>query len=74
MTSQSQTVFPSVAYEDAERAIEWLGEAFGFEPALVVPGEGVGVLHAELRTGDGATVMVLLTRHSTSRDEPLASR
>lgn len=68
MTSQSQTVYPSLAYEDAERAIEWLAQAFGFEPALVVPGEGGGILHAELRTGDGATVMVLSTRHSTRRD------
>jgi hypothetical protein len=50
MTSQSQTVYPSLAYEDAERAIEWLAQAFGFEPSLVVPGEGGGILHAELRT------------------------
>jgi uncharacterized glyoxalase superfamily protein PhnB len=68
MTSQTQTVYPSLAYEDAERAIEWLTEAFGFEPALVVPGEGGGILHAELRTGEGATVMVLSTRHSTRRN------
>jgi uncharacterized glyoxalase superfamily protein PhnB len=67
MTSHSQTVYPSLAYEDAERAIEWLTEAFGFEPALVVPGERGGILHAELRTGDGATVMVLSTKHSTRR-------
>jgi uncharacterized glyoxalase superfamily protein PhnB len=68
MTSQSQTVYPSLAYEDAGRAIEWLAQAFGFEPALVIAGEGGGILHAELRTGDRATVMVLSTRHSTRRD------
>jgi hypothetical protein len=27
-------------YEDAEAAIAWLGWAFGFEPRLVVEGEG----------------------------------
>jgi uncharacterized glyoxalase superfamily protein PhnB len=67
MTSQSQTIYPSLAYEDAGRAIEWLTEAFGFELAFSVPGEGGGILHAELRTQDGGTVMVLDTKHSTRR-------
>lgn len=46
-------VFPCMKYRDAPAAIEWLGRAFGFEPSLVVPGEGGSVAHAELRNGAG---------------------
>lgn len=63
-----QTVYPSLAYEDAERAIDWLRRAFGFELALSVPGKGGGVLHGELHTPDGGTIMVLSTQHSTRRN------
>jgi uncharacterized glyoxalase superfamily protein PhnB len=67
-TARRQTIYPSLAYEDAERAIEWLIEAFGFDLAFSVPGEDGGILHAELRTPDGDAIMVLSTRHSTRRD------
>ncbi len=32
-------VVPTILYQDAPAAIEWLCEAFGFEEQLVVPGE-----------------------------------
>jgi uncharacterized glyoxalase superfamily protein PhnB len=64
----SQHVFPSLAYEDAEAAVEWLGEAFGFESRFVVPGEPQGIVHAELRTREGNVVMLLSTQPSTRRD------
>ncbi len=63
----SQQVFPSLAYENAEAAMEWLRQAFGFQQVRVVPGEGGGVLHAELRTSEGDIIMLLSTRHSTRR-------
>jgi uncharacterized glyoxalase superfamily protein PhnB len=66
-TARRQSVYPSLAYEDAERAIEWLADAFGLELAFSVPGPGGGVLHAELRTEEGDVVMVLSTQHSTRR-------
>lgn len=62
-----QSVFPSLAYEDAERAVEWLTEGFGFELIFSVPGDGGGVLHAELRTPEGDIIMVLSTQQSTRR-------
>ena len=62
-----QSVFPSLAYEDGERAVEWLAATFGFEEVLNVPGDGGGILHAEMRTAEGDIVMVLSTRHSTRR-------
>jgi hypothetical protein len=33
------SVIPTMRYNDAEAAIKWLCEAFGFEKHLVVPGE-----------------------------------
>jgi uncharacterized glyoxalase superfamily protein PhnB len=63
----SQHIYPSLAYEDAEQAIEWLGDAFGFERRFVVPGDE-GILHAELRTDEGNVVMLLSTSQSTRRD------
>lgn len=62
-------VWPTVAYDDAPAAIRFLVEAFGFEEALVVPGEGEGVVeHAELRWPGGGGVML----GSTKRGEVLA--
>jgi uncharacterized glyoxalase superfamily protein PhnB len=66
-TQRPQSVFPSLAYEDAERAVEWLAGTFGFEMILSVPGDGGGILHAELRTPEGDIVMVLSTQQSTRR-------
>jgi uncharacterized glyoxalase superfamily protein PhnB len=53
------TVWPTLIYADAPAAVKWLGEAFGFEEALVVPGDGEGVVaHAELRWPLGGAVML----------------
>ena len=46
-----QTIFPTLRYQDAPAAIEWLGRAFGFEPRMVVDGDGGAVAHAELTYG-----------------------
>ncbi len=57
MTQQTAThlgsMFPCVFYRDANAAIEWLTNAFGFEKVMVVPGEGGAVMHSELKLGDG---------------------
>ena len=50
-------VIPTLRYEDATAAIEWLGTAFGFEPHLVVPGEGGAVAHAQL-VSEGVMIML----------------
>jgi uncharacterized glyoxalase superfamily protein PhnB len=54
---------PTLRYQDAKAAIEWLGRAFGFEPHLVVPGPGDTVAHAQLVV-DGVMVML-----GTARDD-----
>ena len=61
------SVVPSLRYDDARRAVEWLQEAFGFEPQMVVDGEGGTIAHAELTYGDG---MVML---GTQRDDSYGS-
>jgi uncharacterized glyoxalase superfamily protein PhnB len=54
-------VFPAVRYADADAAIAWLQEAFGFTPTAVHRGESGTVEHAELDTGGG---LVMLGQHS----------
>lgn len=50
-------VIPALRYRDPEAAVAWLCRTFGFERHLVVPGEGGGVVHAQLVT-DGGMVML----------------
>jgi len=50
-------LYPSLCYEDAPAAIEWLGRAFGFARRMVVPGPGGMVMHSELSLGN-AVIMV----------------
>ena len=57
-------VVPSMRFDDAPRAIEWLCEAFGFEEHLVVPGDDSTVTHAQLKLGNS---MIMLG--STRDDE-----
>jgi uncharacterized glyoxalase superfamily protein PhnB len=54
-------VIPTMRYEDAVAAIEWLCAAFGFEKHLVVPDEGGGIAHAQL-VFDNGMIMLGSTR------------
>ena len=53
-------VWPALRYADAPAAISFLQQAFGFQPTLVVPGEGGEreIVHAELRWPPGGGVML----------------
>lgn len=51
------TVIPTLRYNDAAAAIEWLCEAFGFEKRLVVPGEDCTIAHAQLVFGNGMVML-----------------
>jgi len=50
-------LFPSLTYEDAPAAIDWLCTAFGFERRLVVPRPEGGVMHSELSLGPGVVMV-----------------
>jgi uncharacterized glyoxalase superfamily protein PhnB len=64
-------VYPSLTYDDATSAIEWLCRAFGFTARLVVPGPGHRVEHSELSFGTGV-VMVSSPKPEDSRVSPRA--
>lgn len=62
-------VTASLTYDDPRAAIAWLGEAFGFEPRLIVDAPDGGVMHSELSLGD-AVVMVSGPRPKEGRRSP----
>ncbi len=65
----SANIYPSLTYDDAPAAIEWLCRAFGFRKRLVVPGPGETVMHSELSVGPGV-VMVSSPRPEQGRVSP----
>src|SRR5688572_3686418 len=46
-------VFPVLSYRDPDTALEWLAQAFGFEPLQVSRDDSGAVMHAEMRLGQG---------------------
>ena len=53
-------IFPTLRYRDANAAIEWLKDVFGFEEKAVYRGDDGAVMHAELRLGAG---LIMLGQH-----------
>ena len=51
------SVIPTIQYDDARRAIDFLERAFGFERKAVHDGPDGGVAHAELTHGDGVIML-----------------
>ena len=66
MTTTGNGLIPSLCYCDAPTAIAWLEQAFGFTAHLVVPGEDGKILHAQLKSADGASMIMV---YSTRNDE-----
>ena len=59
-------VYPSLTYDDAANAIEWLCRAFGFTKRLVIPTDDGQVRHSELSYGS-VVVMVSSPRPDVGR-------
>jgi len=57
MNERNPNIFPALRYRDANAAIEWLKEAFGFEENAVHRGNDGRVHHAELRLGTGIVMV-----------------
>lgn len=51
------TMFPSLFYDDAPAAIDFLCEAFGFERHAVYANDDGTIAHAELRFGNGLVML-----------------
>ncbi len=46
-------VYPLLSYADADAALEWLEQSFGFAATEVHRDDAGAVAHAEIRVGDG---------------------
>ena len=58
MTENRCSIIPGLRYRDAEAAVDFLCDAFGFTRLLVVPGELPGqVAHAQLTLGNGMIML-----------------
>ena len=55
--SSPSTIMPSMRYRDANAAIAWLCNVFGFEKHAVYPGPNNTVGHAELTLGGGMIML-----------------
>ena len=55
--SPSCDIHPSLTYDDAPAAIDWLCRAFGFTKRFVVPGPGGTIQHSELSLGNGVVMI-----------------
>jgi uncharacterized glyoxalase superfamily protein PhnB len=51
------TVFPTLSYDDAQAAIDFLVEAFGATRHAVYSGDDGTIQHAELRFGNGIVML-----------------
>lgn len=69
-------IFPALRYHDADAALGWLKDVFGFEEKAVHRGEDGTIGHAELRLGAG---LIMLGQYADegwmggSAPDPLAS-
>lgn len=63
-------IYPSITYNDANAAIDWLCKAFGFTRRFVVPGLDGRVEHSELSIGTGV-VMVGSPKPELGRISPI---
>jgi uncharacterized glyoxalase superfamily protein PhnB len=59
--ASGQVFYPLLVYRDARAAMRFLADAFGFEPALAVPGPGASIVHAQMRF-EGAALMLRSVR------------
>jgi uncharacterized glyoxalase superfamily protein PhnB len=51
------TVVPILVYEEVEKAIDWLCDAFGFTERLRAAAPGGNVTHAQLAIAEGAVML-----------------
>ena len=63
MNQNGSIVIPTIHYQDAPRAIEWLCKAFGFEQHLVVPAEDGTITHAQLTLGNAMIMLGSQNHH-----------
>lgn len=65
----STNLFPTLSYDDAHAALDFLERAYGFQRRFLVPDESGGIRHSELSFGDGV-IMVSSSRPAEGRVSP----
>lgn len=55
--SSKPDVYPALRYQNAVRAIDWLGRAFGLEKLNVFAKDDGSIGHAELKLGNGIIML-----------------
>ncbi|GAA2802241.1 VOC family protein [Saccharopolyspora taberi] len=63
-------IFPALRYTDAQKALTWLRDAFGFEQVMSVPGPDGTVAHAEMRLGAGRVMFGSAPKGSVPETDP----
>ncbi len=56
-SSVSSKIFPTLRYQDAPAAIDWLVKAFGMEKQLVIPNPDGTIAHAQLKFGSDVIML-----------------
>ncbi|MGD0475453.1 MAG: VOC family protein [Candidatus Velthaea sp.] len=72
-TTSVQTFYPALRYADAQAAIAWLAQTFGFEEAVCYKDGDGTIVHAELRF-HGGLVMIGSDRDDGYPIKPPAQR
>jgi PhnB protein len=71
-TTPNGGIWAALNYANAEAGVRYLVEVYGFEPQLVVPGEGPGeIAHSQLRWPEGGVVQAA---SATREDNVFAAR
>lgn len=50
-------LIPSLIYRDSRAALEWLQNAFGFEPSEILTDTAGNIVHAQMTHGDGVVMV-----------------
>ena len=57
MADQKPNMYPFMRFADAEAALQWLSEAFGFQEHVVYRGDDATLHHAEIALGPGIVML-----------------
>jgi uncharacterized glyoxalase superfamily protein PhnB len=68
----ARAIFPSLKYDNAPRAIDFLCDAFGFEQYAVFPGAGNSRAHAQLKLGSNFVMVGSTSTDSIGISTPQA--
>ena len=69
-SSVSSKIFPSIRYQDAPAAIDWLVRAFGMEKQLVIPNPDGTIAHAQLKFGPDVIMLGSSKEDRTGTEKP----